>query len=138
VFLWHLYGIVVFYITKFQIIYKPQSIKKCVQKQRSYNFDIFCWPWELCDKPFCSDSSSYLHAVKKRLKLIRQLFGIGVSSDNDWLPWFHPELLYTLLVKYVTYRRKRFRLYKVYIFLFRNTSRVDLAMSIWPSVRIND
>jgi len=39
--------------------------------------------------------------------------------------------------KYVTGRRKRFRPHKVYIFLIRITSRVDLAMSVCPSVRMN-
>jgi len=39
--------------------------------------------------------------------------------------------------KYVTGRRKRFRPHKVYIFLIRITSRVDLAMSVYPSVRMN-
>jgi len=34
--------------------------------------------------------------------------------------------------KYVTGRRKSFRLHKKYIFLIRITSRVDLAMSICP------
>jgi len=38
---------------------------------------------------------------------------------------------YTRFVgKYVTGRRKRFRSHKVYIFLIRITSRVDLAMSV--------
>jgi len=37
--------------------------------------------------------------------------------------------------KYVTGRRKRFRLYKVYIFLIRINSRVDLAMSVCPYER---
>jgi len=38
---------------------------------------------------------------------------------------------YTRFVKkFVTGRRKRFRLYKVYIFLMRINSRVDLAMSV--------
>jgi len=45
---------------------------------------------------------------------------------------------YTRFVgKYVTSRRKRFRLHKVYILLIRITSRVDLAMSVCPSVRMN-
>jgi len=45
---------------------------------------------------------------------------------------------YTRFVgKYVTGRRKRFRPHKVYIFLIRITSRVDLAMSVCPSVRMN-
>jgi len=39
--------------------------------------------------------------------------------------------------KYVTGRRKRFRPHKVYIFLIRITSRVDLAMSVCSSVRMN-
>jgi len=39
--------------------------------------------------------------------------------------------------KYVTGRRKRFRPHKVYIFLIRITSRVDLAMSVCPCVRMN-
>jgi len=38
---------------------------------------------------------------------------------------------------YVTGRRKRFRHHKVYIFLIRITSRVDLAMAVGPSVRMN-
>jgi len=43
---------------------------------------------------------------------------------------------YTRFVgKYVTGRRKRFRPHKVYIFLIRITSRVDLAMSVRLSVR---
>jgi len=43
---------------------------------------------------------------------------------------------YTRFVgKYVTGRRKRFRPHQVYIFLIRITSRVDLAMSVCPSVR---
>jgi len=42
---------------------------------------------------------------------------------------------YTRFVeKYVTGRRKRFRPHKVYIFLIRISSRVDLAMSVCPSV----
>jgi len=42
---------------------------------------------------------------------------------------------YTRFVgKYVTGRGKRFRPHKVYIFLIRITSRVDLAMSVCPSV----
>jgi len=42
---------------------------------------------------------------------------------------------YTRFVgKYVTGRRKRFRPHKVCIFLIRSTSRVDLAMSVCPSV----
>jgi len=45
---------------------------------------------------------------------------------------------YTRFVgKYVTGRRKRFRLHKVYILLIRITSQVDLAMSVCPSVRMN-
>jgi len=45
---------------------------------------------------------------------------------------------YTRFVgKYVTGRRKRFRPHKVYIFLIRIISRVDLAMSVCPSVRMN-
>jgi len=45
---------------------------------------------------------------------------------------------YTRFVgKYVTGRRKRFRPHKVYIFLIRNTSRVDLAMSVCPSDRLS-
>jgi len=36
---------------------------------------------------------------------------------------------------YVTDRRKRFRSHKVYIFLIRITSRVDLAMSVCPYER---
>jgi len=39
--------------------------------------------------------------------------------------------------KYETGKRKRFRPHKVYIFLIRFTSRVELAMSISPSVRMN-
>jgi len=39
--------------------------------------------------------------------------------------------------KYVTGRRKRFRPHQVYIFLIRITSRVDLAMSVCPFVRMN-
>jgi len=40
---------------------------------------------------------------------------------------------YTRLVgNYVTGRRKRFRPHKVFIFLIRITSRVDLAMSVCP------
>jgi len=39
--------------------------------------------------------------------------------------------------KYVTGRRKRFRPHKVYIFLNRITSRVDLALSVCLSVRMN-
>jgi len=38
---------------------------------------------------------------------------------------------------YVTGRRKRFRPHKVYIFFIRITSRVDLAMSVCPSVRLS-
>jgi len=42
---------------------------------------------------------------------------------------------YTRFVgKYVTGRRKRFRPHKVYIFLNKITSQVDLAMSVCPSV----
>jgi len=37
----------------------------------------------------------------------------------------------------VTGRMKRFLPHKVYVFLIRITSRVDLAMSVWPSVRMN-
>jgi len=47
---------------------------------------------------------------------------------------------YTRFVgKYVTGRRKRFRPHKVYtrIFLIRITSRVNLAMSVCPSVRLS-
>jgi len=45
---------------------------------------------------------------------------------------------YTRFVgKYVTGRRKRFPPHKVYIFLIRITSRVDLAMSVCLSVRMN-
>jgi len=45
---------------------------------------------------------------------------------------------YTRFVgKCVTGRRKRFRPHKVYIFLIRITSRVDLVMSVGPSVRMN-
>jgi len=45
---------------------------------------------------------------------------------------------YTRFVgKYVTGRRKRFRPHKVYILLIRITSRVDLAMSVCPSVRLS-
>jgi len=45
---------------------------------------------------------------------------------------------YTRFVgKYVTGRRKRIRPHKVYIFLIRVTSRVDLAMSICPFVRMD-
>jgi len=45
---------------------------------------------------------------------------------------------YTRFVgKYVTGRRKRFRPHKVYIFLIRITSQVDLAMSVCPPVRMN-
>jgi len=45
---------------------------------------------------------------------------------------------YTRFVgKYVTGRRKRFRPHKVDIFLIRITIRVDLAMSVCPSVRMN-
>jgi len=44
---------------------------------------------------------------------------------------------YTRFVgKYVTGRRKRFRPHKVYIFLIRITSRVDLAMSVCPFVQM--
>jgi len=43
---------------------------------------------------------------------------------------------YTRFVgKYVTGRRKRFQPHKVYIFLIRITSRVDLAMSVGPDER---
>jgi len=43
---------------------------------------------------------------------------------------------YTRFVgKYVTGRRKRFRLHKIYIFLSRITSRVDLTMSVCPYER---
>jgi len=45
---------------------------------------------------------------------------------------------YTRFVgKYVTGRRKHFRPHKLYIFLIRITSRVDLAMSVCPFVRMN-
>jgi len=45
---------------------------------------------------------------------------------------------YTRFVgKYVTGRRKPFRPHKVDIFLIRITSRVDLAMSVCPSVRLS-
>jgi len=45
---------------------------------------------------------------------------------------------YTRFVeKYVTGGRKRFRPHKVYIFLIRITSRVDLAMSVCPTVRLS-
>jgi len=43
---------------------------------------------------------------------------------------------YTRFVgKYETGRTKRFRLYKVYIFLIRITSRVGLVMSVYPYER---
>jgi len=45
---------------------------------------------------------------------------------------------YTKFVgKYVKGRRKRFRPHKVYIFLIRVNSRIDLAMSVCLSVRMN-
>jgi len=45
---------------------------------------------------------------------------------------------YTRFVgKYVTGKRKRFIPHKVYIFLIRITSRVDLAMSVCPSDRLS-
>jgi len=45
---------------------------------------------------------------------------------------------YTRFVgKYETGSRKLFRPHKVYIFLIRIISRVDLAMSVCPSVRMN-
>jgi len=45
---------------------------------------------------------------------------------------------YTRFVgKYVTGRRKRFRTHKVYIFFIKITIRIDLAMSVCPSVRMN-
>jgi len=45
---------------------------------------------------------------------------------------------YTRFVgKYATGRGKRFRPHKVYIFLIGITSRVDLAMSVCPSVQMN-
>jgi len=48
------------------------------------------------------------------------------------------KLIYTRFVgKYVTGRRMRFRPNKVYIFLIRITSQVDLAISVCPSVRMN-
>jgi len=46
--------------------------------------------------------------------------------------------VYTRFVgKYVTGRRKRFRPHKVYIFLIRITSQIDLAMSVCPPVRLS-
>jgi len=42
-----------------------------------------------------------------------------------------------LVGKYATGRRKRFRPHNVYLFLIRITSRVDLAMSVCPSVRMS-
>jgi len=42
---------------------------------------------------------------------------------------------YTFVGKYVTGRRKQFRPHKVYIFLIRITSRVDLAMPVCPDER---
>jgi len=52
--------------------------------------------------------------------------------------YFYTRYSYTRFVgKYVTGRRKRFRPHKVYIFMIRITSRVDLAMSVCPSVRMN-
>jgi len=46
---------------------------------------------------------------------------------------------YTRFVgKYVTSRRKRFRPHKVYIFLIRITSRVDLTMSVCLNAEISE
>jgi len=59
-----------------------------------------------------------------------------IKNDNHlFIPVTRRVKGYTRFVgKYVTDRRKRFRPHKVYIFLIRITSRVDLAMSVCPSV----
>jgi len=55
-----------------------------------------------------------------------------------FIPVTHRVKGYTRFVgKYITGRRKRYRPHKVYIFLIRVTSRVDLAMSVCTYVRIN-
>jgi len=54
------------------------------------------------------------------------------------IPVTHRVKGYTRFVgKYVTGRRRRFQPNKVYIFLIRITSRVDLAMPVCLSVRMN-
>jgi len=69
-----------------------------------------------------------------RLK-VRSSFLYPVNSTVLVIPVTRRVKGYTRFVgKYVTGRRKLFWPHKVYIFLIRVTSRVDLAMSVCPSV----
>jgi len=79
--------------------------------------------------------------------LFPRLGGYMLKNTEDiFVPVIRRVKRYTRFVgKYVTGRRKRFRPHKVYIFLVRITSQIDLAMSVCPfalltvcpSVRMN-
>jgi len=90
----------------------------------------------LHDLPF----SGFLHSLSILMTLIQNLTNSTVflnrRSSNMFIPVTRRVKGYTRFVgKYVTCRRKRFRHHKVYIFLIRITSRVDLAMSVCPDER---
>jgi len=67
-----------------------------------------------------------------------QASAISLTHSAIFIPVTRRVKGYTRLVgKYVTGRRKRFWPHKVYMFLIRITSRVDLAIFVWPSVLLN-
>jgi len=82
------------------------------------------------------------YQLKKKFQTFRIFSYISIYIDLVKLKIIIPDTRrikgYTRFVgKYVTGRRKRFRPHEVCIFLIRIASRVDLAMSVCPSVRMN-
>jgi len=74
--------------------------------------------------------------VTRRVKGYTRFVGKYVTGRRT-IPVTRRVKGYTRFVgKYVTGRRKCFRPHKVYIFLIRITNRVDLAMSVCPSVYV--
>jgi len=96
---------------------------------------------------FCGHFLYLLCTFHKILYFYIRCFGHGHALPTYWFKYIIHYIFipvtrrvkrYTRFVrKYVIGRRKRFRPHKVYIFLIRITSRVDLAMSVCPSVRMN-
>jgi len=86
-----------------------------------------------------SCQSKHRKVFEKKVWLCFRIFCVFMVYSKDvFIPITRRVRGYTRFIgMYVAGRRNRFRPHSVYLFLIRITRRVDLAMSVCPSVRMN-
>jgi len=108
------------------------------------NFHISPFTYEIDTISYQYDTESYQHyisndtskSVRKKVWMCFHIFCVFMVYSKDvFIPITRRVKGYTRFVgMYVAGKRNRFRPHKVYLFLIRITSRVDLAMSVCLSV----